>query len=127
MPKRNEIYKCEICGQVVEVTTGAKPSLFCCGEQMGQEIEKITEGVAEKHVPVISAIEGGTRVSVGEVEHPMGEDHLIEWVEIINGSYVQRKYLSATDKPYADFYVPFSEDLKARAYCNNHGLWVNKK
>lgn len=126
MPKRNEIYKCEICGNVVEVTNGAPVPLVCCGQEMKHLEENTNGGVAEKHIPVITKIDGGTRVSVGEVEHPMEDKHSIQWVEIINGSYVQRKYLEPGDKPFADFYVPYSEDLTARAYCNIHELWDNK-
>lgn len=127
MPKQNEIYKCDVCGNVIEVTHGVPVPIHCCGKPMTLQEEQTADSATEKHVPILEAIEGGTRVTVGSTAHPMTEEHSIQWVEIINGSYVQRKYLNAGDEPYADFYVPFSEDLQARSYCNLHGLWVNKK
>lgn len=126
MPKRNEIYKCEICGNVVEVTNGVPVPLFCCGTQMAHQEEQTADSSTEKHVPILEAIDGGTRVKVGSVDHPMSEDHYIQWIEIINGSYIQRKYLNPGDAPYADFYIPYSENLQARSFCNLHNLWSNK-
>ncbi len=126
MPKRNEIYKCDICGNVVEVTNGVPVPLFCCGKPMTHLKENQTPGATEKHIPIVTSVEGGTRVSAGEVAHPMEDAHSIQWIEIINGSYIQRKYIEPGDKPYADFYVPYSEELTARVYCNIHGLWDNK-
>lgn len=126
MPRRNEIYKCEICGNVVEVTNGVPVPLFCCGTKMAHQVEQTADSATEKHVPILEPIEGGTRVKVGSVDHPMTENHYIQWIEIINGSYIQRKYLEPGDSPYADFYVPYSENLQARSFCNLHNLWTNK-
>ena len=126
MPKQNEIYKCDICGNVVEVTNGATAPLFCCGKPMTHQEEQSADSATEKHVPILEAIEGGTRVTVGSTEHPMDDKHSIQWIEIVNGSYIQRKYLSVGDKPYAEFYVPFNDELQARSYCNVHGLWINR-
>ncbi len=126
MPKRNEIIKCPICGNVVEVTNGAPVPLFCCGKPMVTLEEKTADASVEKHVPVLEAIEDGTRVTVGSTAHPMTEEHSIQWIEIINGDYIQRKYLKPGDKPYADFFVKYSDKLIARSYCNLHELWINK-
>jgi len=127
MTKQHEIYKCTLCGNVVEVTDAMGGTLVCCGLNMNVQVEKIADPAGEKHVPLLEYIAGGTRVKVGSVDHPMTDGHYIQWIEIINGSYVQRKYLTPDEKPYADFYVPFSEKLIARAFCNLHGLWVSSK
>lgn len=126
MISRKEVYKCEKCGNIVEVLHGGKGALVCCGENMIKFEEKKADSSTEKHVPVIEAIDGGIRVTVGSTMHPMEEKHFVEWIEVINGDYIQRKYLNPGDKPMAEFYVPFSDKLIAREYCNIHGLWSNK-
>lgn len=127
MPNRNEIYKNEETGVVVEVTSGSPEKIEIGGSQFVRLEEQTADSATEKHVPILEAIEGGTRVTVGSTEHPMTDAHYIEWIEIINGSYVQRKYLKPGDKPYAEFYVPYSKELVARSYCNLHNLWISKK
>lgn len=126
MKKLGEVYKCKKCGNIIEVLHGGAGALICCGEEMAKFDEKKADSTVEKHVPMIEAIEGGTRVTVGSTLHPMEEKHYVEWIEIINGSYRQRKYLKPGDKPVAEFYVPYSEDLIAREYCNLHELWASK-
>ncbi len=126
MPKQNDIYVCSICGNVVEATVNAGGTLSCCGKEMDHNVAQTADSTNEKHVPILEAIEGGTRVTVGSTEHPMTEEHSIQWIEIINGTYTQRKYLKPGDKPMAEFYVPYSDSLIAREYCNLHGLWANK-
>ncbi len=127
MTKLNEIYKCSLCGNLVEVVDEKGGTLVCCGKEMAVQTEKTADSAGEKHVPILESIEGGTRVKVGSTDHPMTVEHHIQWIEIINGTYVQRKYLAAGDKPFADFYVSYSDKLVARSYCNLHGLWVSSK
>ena len=127
MTKVNEIYKCSICGNIVEVVHEGIGELVCCGETMKHQIAGTSDGAAEKHVPVIEKIEGGYLVKVGSVEHPSTEQHYIEWIELIceDCGKVQRKYLKAGDKPQAEF-KSCSSCVTAREYCNLHGLWEAK-
>ncbi len=127
MPARKEVYKCEICGNIVEILEGAKGKLFCCGQQMKHMEPQTEDWKNEKHVPIAEEHKGGTLVTVGSTLHPMTDEHYIMWIEVINGDYVNRKYLKPGDEPKAAFYVPFKEDLHIREYCNIHGLWENKK
>ncbi|MCF7792030.1 MAG: desulfoferrodoxin [Victivallales bacterium] len=124
--ERNEVYKCDVCGNVVEILNGTKAPIICCGQEMRLEQEKTQDAKAEKHVPVINEKECCSKVQVGEKPHPMEEEHYIQWVEIINGNYVNRKYLHPGDNPEAEFYVSQEPKMKVRAYCNIHGLWSNK-
>ncbi|WP_428078041.1 desulfoferrodoxin [Candidatus Avelusimicrobium alvi] len=124
MTKINEIYKCAVCGNIVEVVHAGAGELVCCGEPMKLQVPGTTDGAAEKHVPVIEKIEGGYRVKVGSVAHPMIDAHYIEWVELIceKCGKVQRKYLKPGDAPEAEFESK-SDKVLAREYCNLHGLW----
>ncbi|MBN2719295.1 MAG: desulfoferrodoxin [Deltaproteobacteria bacterium] len=126
MTKRLEIYKCEICGNVVEVGHASGGTLVCCGKEMTLQKEKTADHSTEKHVPIIEKTEKGIKVVVGSTAHPMIAEHFIEWIEVINGDYVQRKYLKPGDPPEAEFYVPYSDTLVAREYCTIHGNWSSK-
>ena len=122
MAKRNEVYKCPECGNIVEVLVPTDKEL--CGFNLLKE--NTTDAATEKHVPVVEKIDGGYRVTVGEVEHPMTEAHYIQWIELItNNNEVLRKYLTPSDKPVAEFKTDATE-VFAREYCNLHGLWKNK-
>ncbi len=123
MAKRMEVYRCGPKGLVVEVLNGEACQISCCGEPMELLKEQTADATTEKHVPVIEEVEGGILVKVGSVPHPMTEEHSIQWIEVINGSYVNRKYLKPGDKPEALFYVPLQDGLILREYCNVHGLW----
>lgn len=124
MTKIGEVYKCEICGNVVEMVHGGSGELFCCGQPMKLEIEHYEDKGQEKHVPVIEESANYVTVKIGDVEHPMEENHYIEWIELIVDGTVYRKYLAKTDKPEASFTVPERHiEISARAYCNIHGLW----
>lgn len=118
-----KFFKCNKCGQIVETINPTGSKLTCCETEMMEIVERSIEASLEKHIPVIEASENGTRVIVGEIEHPMTEDHFIEWIEVIDGAVVIRKYLQPNEKPILDFDINFNENLKARAYCNLHGLW----
>lgn len=122
MTKLNEIYKCGICGNIVEVVHESVGTLVCCGKEMIHLKENTVDAAKEKHVPVIEKIEGGVLVKIGEVEHPMLEEHHIEWIEVLTADKVYRKYLKAGEKPEAVFKVD-EEVIAAREYCNLHGLW----
>ena len=127
MTKVGEIYKCEVCGNIVEVLHAGAGELVCCGQPMKNMVAGTTDGAAEKHVPVIEKVEGGYKVKVGSVAHPMTEAHYIEWIELICNKCgkVQRKYLKPGDAPEAVF-ASDSDSVTAREYCNLHGLWEEK-
>lgn len=125
MTKVKEVYKCAVCGNIVEVVHPAGGTLYCCGQPMELLKENSTDAAIEKHVPVIEKIEGGYRVKVGSVEHPMTEAHYIEWIELITDNKVMRKYLTPKDKPVAEFKTD-AKEVSARTYCNLHGLWKSK-
>jgi superoxide reductase len=122
MGKINEIYLCELCGQSVEVVGSGGGSLVCCGSPMKRLVENTTEAAKEKHVPVVARVDGGYKVSVGSVPHPMEDKHSIQWIELEVGGVVQRKALKPGEAPEAEFKSPVGP-ATAREYCNLHGLW----
>ncbi len=122
MTKKNEIYKCPLCGNIVEILHTGAGELVCCGQPMDLMAENTVDAAQEKHVPVIEKIADGYKVSVGSVAHPMEEKHWIEWIELIAGGTVYRQMLNPGDAPEALFCVD-SDDVVARAYCNLHGHW----
>lgn len=122
MAAKLEVYKCEICGNIVEVLHGGKGELTCCNKGMTLLLENTVDAAKEKHVPVIEKIDGGVKVKVGEVAHPMEEKHYIEWIEIIAGGKACHQFLSPGDVPEAVFNVAANQ-ITARGYCNLHGLW----
>jgi len=122
MTKRLEIYKCEVCGNIVEVLHEGVGRLVCCGQPM-KLFEEITEDQGqEKHVPVIEKTKKGIKVKVGFISHPMENSHYIEWIEVIDGEKVHRKFLKPGYKPEGEFEVK-SKNIKTKEYCNVHGLW----
>jgi superoxide reductase len=123
MNKREEIYKCNACGNVVEFVHPAPGELTCCGEVMVLMNEQTADFKTEKHVPILAENIEGIKIKVGSTLHPMTEDHYIEWIEVINDDYINRKYLKPGDAPEAFFYVHNQKGLVIRSYCNKHGLW----
>ena len=125
MTEKKQIYKCEICGNIVEVLHEGKGELVCCGQPMKLYEEKTADSAKEKHVPVIEKMNGKVKVKVGSVPHPMEEKHYIEWIELIADGKSYRQFLKPGDSPEAVFDVDATnvEDLQAREYCNLHGLW----
>jgi len=121
MPDKLEIYKCDVCGNIVEMVHGGNGELVCCGEPMKRFIENTVDAAKEKHVPVKEKIAGGLKVKVGSVPHPMEEKHYIEWVEIVAGDTAYRQFLRPGQTPEAIF--PVQGEFTAREYCNIHGLW----
>jgi len=121
-----EIYKCEICGNVVEVLHEGKGELVCCGQPMKLLKEKMVDQGKEKHVPVVEKMEKGIAVKVGSIPHPMEEAHYIEWIEVATKDGVTRKFLKPGEAPKAEFEIE-GGILKTREYCNIHGLWAKKE
>ena len=128
MTEINAIYKCKKCGNMVEVVHAGAGELMCCAEPMEKQIAGVSDGAAEKHVPVIEKIDGGYLVKVGSVAHPMMDAHYIEFVELIcqKCGKVQRKYLKPGEAPEVKF-KSGSDKVLAREYCNLHGLWQAEK
>ena len=122
MAERMEVYKCEACGNIVEVLHGGKGDLACCGQPMKLFKENTVDAAKEKHVPVVEKTADGVTVKVGEVAHPMEEKHHIEWIEIIADGSVYRQFLKPGDAPEATFNVT-ADQVTAREYCTLHGLW----
>ena len=126
MVKLNELYKCSVCGNIVEVVRVGGGELVCCGKPMNLLEAGVTEASTEKHIPIIEKIEGGYLVKVGSVAHPMLPEHYIEFIEIMTSDgKIGRKYLKPGDAPQATFTCK-GEILYAREYCNLHGLWATK-
>ena len=123
MAAKNEIYKCNLCGNIVEVVHGADGELNCCGQPMEVQTEKTADSATEKHVPVIEEIDGGYKVTVGSTLHPMKDEHFIEWIELSYGDKSGKKYLKPGDEPVAEFLCGRQTKVSAREYCNVHGLW----
>jgi superoxide reductase len=122
MAEKLEIYKCELCGNIVEVLHGGKGELVCCGQPMKLMKENTVDAAKEKHVPVVEKTADGFTVKVGSVPHPMEEKHYIEWVEIIADGEAYRYFLKPGAPPEATFKIAASS-VTAREYCNLHGLW----
>ena len=122
MAKKLEVYKCDICGNIVELLHAGQGTLVCCGQDMTLQAENTVDAAKEKHVPVIEKVDGGYKVSVGSVPHPMEDKHYIEWIELIAGDTVYRQFLNPGDTPEALFKVD-ADKVSAREYCNLHGLW----
>lgn len=122
MTARYEVYKCMHCGNIAEVLHGGGANLVCCGEDMALQTENTVDAAKEKHVPVLEKIDGGVKVKVGEVPHPMEEKHYIEWIEILADNKIYRKYLNPGDTPEATFMIT-ADSITAREYCNLHGHW----
>jgi superoxide reductase len=122
MAQKLEIYKCATCGNIVQVLHGGAGELVCCGEPMKQMTENTVDAAKEKHVPVIEKIDGGFKVKVGSVAHPMEEKHYIEWIELLADGKAYRQFLQPGMAPEAVFDIQ-AESVTAREYCNLHGLW----
>ena len=122
MTKLNEIYKCDLCGNIVEIMHGAPGALVCCGEKMVLMTENTVDAAKEKHVPVIEMAADSITVKVGSVAHPMADEHYIEWIELLADGKVYRQNLKPGQEPQATFPV-IAKQVTAREYCNLHGHW----
>ena len=122
MAERLEVYKCDACGNIVEVLHGGGGELVCCGESMNLFVENTVDAAKEKHIPVVEKTADGFTVKVGSVAHPMEEKHYIEWIEAIADGKIYRQFLNPGDAPEATFKIE-ADQVTARGYCNLHGLW----
>ncbi|NLA40519.1 MAG: desulfoferrodoxin [Smithella sp.] len=122
MANRNEVYKCNVCGNIVEILHAGVGKLVCCDQPMKLMTENTTDAAKEKHVPVAEKVAGGFKVTVGSVAHPMEEKHYIEWIEVIADGKIYRQYLAPGQAPEAVFPIE-AISITAREYCNLHGLW----
>ena len=122
MAKKLGVYKCEACGNIVEVIHEGDGELVCCGKPMKLFVENTVDAAKEKHVPMIEKTADGFKVKVGSVPHPMEEKHYIEWIEVIADGVAYRKFLKPGEAPEAVFCID-ADQITAREYCNLHGLW----
>ena len=122
MPEKLQVYKCEKCGNIVEVLHGGAGELVCCGEPMKLFVENTVDAAKEKHVPVVEKTADGFKVKVGSVAHPMEEKHYIEWIEVLADGEVYRQFLNPGDTPEATFKIDATQ-VTPREYCSIHGLW----
>jgi superoxide reductase len=121
MTEKKDIYKCEICGNIIEVLHESGGTLVCCGQSMKLQKENSVDASIEKHIPIIK----GKKVKVGSIAHPMIPEHYIEWIEATSETGETAKiFLKADSKPEAKFCFKV---VSARAYCNLHGLWKSKQ
>ena len=126
MAKKLEIFKCELCGHIIEVLHEGGGTLVCCGQPMKAISENSTDAAQEKHVPVVEKMDDGTRIKVGSVAHPMTPEHHIEWIQMITPEgYACRVFLEPGQNPEAVFKMK-PDKGKAREYCNLHGLWKSE-
>lgn len=126
MAKQLEIYKCEICFNIIEIMQGGDGELVCCGQPMKLMKEGSTDGAAEKHVPVIQKTPNGYKVEVGSVPHPMEEKHWIQWIELVADGVSYTRFLHPGNAPVAEFCIADAKNVVAREYCNLHGHWKSK-
>ncbi len=122
MTELNQVYKCNICGNIVEMVHIGEGELICCGRVMELRQEKNEEEGMEKHVPTVEMTDDGIIVRVGSVDHPMEAEHYIEWIEVVTEHRTYRKTLEPGQEPMAEFCLE-AKNLTVRAYCNLHGLW----
>jgi superoxide reductase len=122
MTEKLQIYKCEVCGNIVEVLHAGQGELVCCGQPMKVFLENTVDASKEKHVPVVEKTATGVKVKIGTVAHPMEEKHYIEWIELIADGKAYRQFLKPGEAPEAHFEISATQ-MTAREYCNMHGLW----
>ncbi len=122
MAQQHEVYKCDLCGNIVEVLHGGVGELVCCGQPMNLMVENTVDASKEKHVPVVEKTAQGIKVTVGSTLHPMEAKHYIEWIEVIADGKSFKQFLKPGDPPVAEFCVR-AGNMVVREYCNIHGLW----
>ena len=122
MTKLHEIYRCNICGNIVEMVHESVGELVCCGQKMELLKANSTDGAGEKHVPVVENSGEKIIVKIGSEPHPMEDSHFIEWIEVLADGRSFKKFLRPGDAPEAEFHIS-AEKITAREYCNLHGLW----
>jgi len=120
-----EVYRCKVCGNIVEVLQSGAGELVCCGVPMTRLDANTVDASREKHVPAVEASDRGLLVKIGSAPHPMISEHFIEWIELIDGDRIERRHLKPGEAPQAFFACPCRSGVTVRAYCNLHGLWKN--
>ena len=126
MTKLRELYRCEICGNIVEIVYEGAPALICCGKPMIKLEAKTKDEGREKHVPVIEKADSGIKVKIGSIEHPMEEKHYIKFIEILLKDRIMRKELEPGQAPETKCCASKSDVIEAREFCTIHGLWKNE-
>lgn len=121
MKEKGIFYRCSICGNIVELVKKGGGKLVCCGKPMDKLEANTTEAAVEKHIPVAERVGDTIHVKVGSAQHPMTEEHYIEWIVVTDGVTSQRVKLTPSEKPEAIF--TYRENVEIYAYCNLHGLW----
>ncbi|MFH1597456.1 MAG: desulfoferrodoxin [Patescibacteria group bacterium] len=122
MTELKQVYKCSVCGNIVEMLHTGAGGLVCCGQPMELQVANTVDAAQEKHVPVIEKTDNGVKVKIGSEPHPMTEEHHIEWIEVIVDGHSCMQFLEPTGQPEAEFCLT-GEKIETRAYCNLHGLW----
>ena len=126
MTQLRELYRCEVCGNIVEVVNEGATSLVCCGEPMIKLEAKTEDQGREKHVPVVEETDSGIKVKVGSIEHPMEDKHYIKFIEILLKDRIIRKELKPGQAPEVKYCATKSDVIEVREFCSIHGLWKNK-
>ncbi|MCR4432522.1 MAG: desulfoferrodoxin [Caldiserica bacterium] len=127
MTARNEVYKCEICGNIVEILHEGVGTLVCCGQPMTKIVEKVQEVGNEKHLPVLEKLDSGTLIKIGSVPHPMEEKHYIEWIQAFSkDGKILRVFLKPGEAPEVKIAWSINDLKEVREYCNIHGLWSKR-
>ena len=126
MTKLRELYRCEICGNIVEVVHEGAPALVCCGKPMIKLDAKTEDQGLEKHVPVVEETDSGIKVKIGSIEHPMEDKHYIKFIEVLLNDKIMRKELKPGQAPEAEFCATKSDVMEVREFCTIHGLWKSK-
>ena len=126
MTKLREFYRCEVCGNIVEVANEGATALVCCGEPMIKLEAKTEDQGQEKHVPVVEEADSGIKVKVGSIEHPMEDKHYIKFIEILLKDRIIRKELKPGQAPEVKYCATKSDVIEVREFCSIHGLWKNK-
>ena len=122
-----KFYRCEHCGNIVIKLNDSGVPVMCCGQPMKELVPGATDGAFEKHVPAVTVDGSIVKVQIGEVEHPMMEEHYIQFIVLETAGGYQIKNLKAGDKPVAEFNVAAGDKAVAvYEYCNLHGLWVKE-
>jgi len=121
---KQKFYICEHCGNIIAIVESSGVPIVCCGQKMTELVPGTTDGAKEKHVPTYEVIDNKVYVTVGEVEHPMTEEHYIMWVSLQTKFGNQRKVLSPGAAPKVCFALCEGDEIEAvYEYCNIHGLW----
>lgn len=123
MVEKLQVYKCEVCGNIVEILYAGGGKLVCCDKEMKLFEEKTHDQGNEKHVPVVESTDSDVKVKVGSIAHPMEQDHFIQWIEVMTKEKAYREFLNPGDLPEAEFCVKQDDIIKVRELCNLHGLW----